>query len=170
MMKRIFATTATAGLLLLTPLGSAAASADAPGGGVLGPNGYKSLHLGQSEHEAEQTGLLVDKQSGGGCAIYHLRPAEGKPNPGGGVFIESRKGVAMITGTHLIRTPEGVTMGTGLDRVKAAYPRLKKIDDWIFETPAPGGEHGERYRIAFDDRDKVSDFALEAADRGRCDS
>ncbi len=168
-MKRIIATAATAGLLLLTPLGSATASAEAPGGGVLGPTGYKTLHLGQSEHAAEQTGLLVDKKAGGGCAVYHLRPAEGKPNPGGGVFIESRKGVAMITGTNRIHTPEGVTMGTGLDRVKAAYPRLKKIDDWIFETAVPGGKHGERYRFAFDERNTVSDFALEAADRGRCD-
>ncbi|MFE7117104.1 hypothetical protein ACFU99_17005 [Streptomyces sp. NPDC057654] len=169
-MKRIIATAATAGLLLLTPLGSTAASAAAPDGGVLGPDGYKSLHLGQSERAAEQTGLLVDKKGGGGCSVYHLRPSEGKPNPGGGVFIESRKGVAMITGTDRIHTPEGVTMGTSLDRVKAAYPRLKKIDDWIFETPVPGARHGQRYRIAFDDQDQVSDFALEAADRGRCDS
>ncbi|KOG66330.1 hypothetical protein [Streptomyces varsoviensis] len=168
-MKRVIATAATTGLLLLTPLGSAAASAEAPSGGVLGTNGYKSLHLGQSEQAAERTGLLVDKKGGGGCAVYRLRPAEGKPNPGGGVFIESRKGVAMITGTDRIHTPEGVTMGTALDRVKAAYPRLKKIDDWIYETPAPGGKHGERYRVAFDERNTVSDFALEAADRGRCD-
>ncbi|WP_406071868.1 hypothetical protein OG372_34475 [Streptomyces sp. NBC_01020] len=178
-MKRLTrtATAVAAGLLLLGTLGTATATAEtgtsgtatAPGG-VLGPDGYKGIQLGQSERDAEKTGLLVNKQTTPGCDFYRLAASEGKPNLGGGVFIEPRKGVVVITGTNLIRTPEGITMGTGLARVKAAYPRLTKVGDFIFETPVPGGTPGERYRFAVDEQNLVADFALEATDRGTCDS
>lgn len=100
-MKRLTrtATAVAAGLLLLGTLGTATATAatgtsgtaTAPGG-VLGPDGYKGIQLGQSERDAEKTGLLVNKQTTSGCDFYRLAASEGKPNLGGGVFIEPRKG------------------------------------------------------------------------------
>lgn len=188
-MKRFTATAAAASLLLLGPLGATFASADtqatsqppaaaaaagspsAPSdssGNVLGPDGYKGLRLGQSQQEAEQTGLLVDKQHSPGCDFYYLAPSEGKPNPGSGVFIEPTKGVVVIGGTDKIKTPEGVTIGTTLNQVKAAYPDLEQVGDYLYETPVPGGSSGERYRIAVNEEQQVSDFALQAADRGTC--
>ena len=146
---------------------ASAAPADEP---VLGPQGYKDLFLGQDEAAAEATGLLVGKQPGEGCDFFDLPASEGRPNVGGGVFVEPSKGVVVITGTDKIRTPEGITMGSKLDEVEGAYPELAPVEpyDFVYDTPAPGGQAGERYRFAVDEDGLVADFAVEAADRGTC--
>jgi len=137
---------------------------------VLGPHGYKSLRLGQSEHAAEKTGLLVDKQPAKGCDFYYLKRSEGRPNVGGGVFVDHSRGVVVISGTNRSRTPEGITMGSGLKRVKAAYPGLAPVRhyDTVYESSVPHGTSGSRYRFAVDEHNRVTDFALEATGRARC--
>jgi hypothetical protein len=137
---------------------------------VLGPQGYKKLRLGQSERAAEKTGLLVDKERGSGCDFYYLKRSEGRPNVGGGVFVERSGGVVVISGTDKSRTPEGITMGSSLKEVRAAYPGLSPVGryDSVYESSVPHGESGSHYRFSVDENDRVRDFALEATDRGEC--
>lgn len=147
-----------------------AGAAHAADEAVLGPVGYKTLHLGQSQPDAEATGLLVDKQVGETCTYYSLHPDEGQHNPGSGVFVERSKGVVVIGGTSLSHTPEGITLGTPRADVEAAYDELTPVPphDWIVTTDVPGDDTGSTYRFAFDEDGVVSDFALEAADTEGC--
>lgn len=154
--------------LALAPLGAAASAATSDAASV-GPTGYKELRLSMPEISAKSTGLLTDRQENGKCTYYYLRPSEGKPNPGGGVFVSETKGVVMIAGTNKTHTPEGIGFGTPFHEVKAAYPELAQSGpmDWIFEAPVPGNANAG-YRFAFDEAGKVSDFALHAKDMAEC--
>jgi hypothetical protein len=142
--------------------------ADAQEEPILGPEGYKTLYIGQPGPEAEATGLLVNKQPGV-CDRYYLHPDEGEQNIGSGVFVDPTLGVVMIGGTTESRTPEGVAMGSTLDTVRAAYPDLAPVPptDFVYSTPAPG-HPGLLYRFAFSEADQVSDFAVHAEDMGAC--
>ncbi len=147
------------------------ATSPASAGAVLGPDGYKGLELGQSEQQAVETGLLVNRQQPQECVFYHLRPEEGVPNPGGGVFIDPQLGVVMIGGTDQIRTPEGIAFGAALDEVRTAYPDLTQDPetDFVYTAAVPG--HPDlQYRFAVDENDHVSDFGLNAPDMGSCAS
>lgn len=149
--------------------GSAAAGQQVAGqAGVLGPAGYKALHIGMSEAQAKRTGLLVDRQPGA-CTAYYLRPSEGKPNPGGGVFIGKGRGIVAISGTDKIHTPEGIGMGSSRGQVASAYPKLRPTPtppDYVYTTSVPG-HSPHKYRFAIVDG-SVTDFGLEAANLGSC--
>lgn len=147
-----------------------AGTAQAEPGGVLGPTGYKDLHLGQEQAEAEATGLVVNKQPGEGCDYYDMHPDEGQQNPGSGVFISPEKGVQMIGGTTLSHTPEGITLGQPREQVEQAYDELTPVPpfDWVVTTDVPNEDSGAKYRFAFDEDNKVSDFGLESADPVPC--
>ncbi|SFP66318.1 hypothetical protein SAMN05421810_10326 [Amycolatopsis arida] len=169
--RRIAATIAGVVALTLGTVGSAAGSAGtaATEGATLGPEGYKTLRLGQSEREAEATGLVRDRQTGDPCHVYNLAAGEGQRNVDSGVFVDPVKGVVMIGGTVRSHTPEGVTLGSRLERVRAAYPSLRQVPpmEWVYEAPVPGNP-AAAYRFAVDERDRVADFALEARDMGAC--
>lgn len=148
----------------------AQAQADAPEKPILGPEGYKTLHIGQPGPDAEATGLLVNKQPGA-CTFYYLHPDEGEQNIGSGVFIDPTLGVVMIGGTTRSHTPEGIAMGATLEAVRGAYPDVTPVPptDFVFSAGVPG--HAElRYRFAFNGTGRVSDFALHAENMGACSS
>jgi hypothetical protein len=144
--------------------GTPATAQDQP---ILGPEGYKQLHVGQPGAEAEATGLLVNKQSDG-CDRYYLHPDEGEQNIGSGVFIDPTLGVVMIGGTTESQTPEGVGMGSTFAEVEAAYPDLAPVPptDFVYSASVPG--HDVLYRFAFDGSNEVSDFALHPRNMGTC--
>ncbi|AXB45730.1 hypothetical protein [Amycolatopsis albispora] len=149
-------------------LASALLVAPVDGGGVLGPDGYKALHLGQPEAVAESTGLLVDKDAGSACHLYHLHPDEGQTNVGSGVFADPALGLVMIGGTAKSHTPEGITLGSREFQVRRAYPNLEPVTPvpGVFRTPVPA--HPDRhYRFAFH-QGRVTDFALESTNMGTC--
>ncbi|WP_133116325.1 hypothetical protein [Amycolatopsis antarctica] len=150
--------------------GTAAATTTPEDEQVLRASNYKALHLGQSEADALATGLLVNPQPAEGCVYYSMPVSEGRSNLGGGVFVEPSKGVVVISGTDQIRTPAGIGIGAPLDDVEGAYPALAPTGPtgFVFDTPAPGGQNGERFRFAVDEVNAVSDFAAEAADTGTC--
>ncbi|GAA4885285.1 hypothetical protein [Saccharopolyspora cebuensis] len=147
------------------------ATAGAVGGAELGPEGYRTLQLGQSEQQAVATGLLVDRQQPGDCVFYRLRSEEGQANPGSGVFIDPRLGVVMIGGTDRIRTPGGIGYGSTLAEVRATYPDLEPEGPtgFVHEADVPG-HHANEYRFAFGPDDRVTDFGLEGPELGVCDS
>lgn len=148
----------------------AGGAAQAAPGGVLGPTGYKGLHLGQPEAEAEATGLVVNKESYQGCDYYDMHPDEGKQNPGNGVFISPDDGVQVIGGTTLSHTPEGLTFGKTRADVEQAYGELTPVPpfDWVVTTDVPNEDSGAKYRFAFDENNTISDFGLETADPASC--
>ena len=136
-MKRIvIATVALATTLLIG--GTPAEAQEEP---TLGPEGYKTLHIGQPGGDAEATGLLVNKQSDG-CDRYYLHPDEGEQNIGSGVFIDPTLGVVVIGGTTESTTPEGVGMGSTLEDVQAAYPDLAPLPptDFVYNAQVPGSD------------------------------
>lgn len=147
-----------------------AGAAQAAPGGVLGPTGYKGLHLGQSEADAEATGLVLDKEPYKACDYYRMNPSEGQQNPGSGVFISPTEGVQLIGGTTLSHTPEGITLGTPREQVERAYDQLTPVPpfDWVVVTDVPNEGSGHKYRFAFDENGRVSDFDLETADPRDC--
>ncbi|QFU85652.1 hypothetical protein [Amycolatopsis sp. YIM 10] len=148
-----------ASALLMTP---------ADGGAVLGPDGYKTLHLGQPETAAESTGLLIDKDATTACHLYYLHPDEGQTNVGSGVFADPAIGLVMIGGTATSHTPEGITLGSREFQVRSAYPDLEPVPPVpeVMRTQVPG--HPDKYyRFAFN-QGRVADFALESANMGAC--
>lgn len=166
-MKRAFGVAATIAAAL-TLGGSLPASAESTGEPILGPEGYKSLYIGQSGDEAEATGLLVDKRPGP-CDRYYLHPDEGEQNVGSGVFIDPELGVVLIGGTTKSHTPEGIGMGSSLEEIRAAYPDLTPVPptDYVYEADVPGFEE-HQYRFAVDESDRVTDFVLHAEEAGQC--
>lgn len=164
-MKRAFAAAGVLAAALALTGTAATAGTDTN----LGPHGYKGLQIGQNTTEAEATGLLVDKQVQGDCTRYYLDPAEGKQHPGGGVWVDKKTGVVLISGTDRTHTPEGITMGSTLDQVRKAYPALKPVppQDFVYDTTVPG--HPElRYRFAVDEQQRVTDYGLNTPSIGAC--
>ncbi|TCP54184.1 hypothetical protein EV191_103227 [Tamaricihabitans halophyticus] len=168
MVQTLLAGVATATLLVG---GATAASATDAEQARVGPSGYKDLTLNMPEEQAMATGLLTDRQVADDCRFYYLQPSEGKPNPGGGVFVSAKEGVVMIGGTDQIQTSEGVGFGDSIDEVRAAYPDLTSIGDpeWIYTAAAPGNPNAH-YRFAFSDAGFVTDYGLNANEMGGCGS
>ncbi|SFB61105.1 hypothetical protein SAMN05216266_12738 [Amycolatopsis marina] len=158
-----------AGSVALIVAASAVATAQAEDSWTLGPDGYKALRLHQPEQAAERTGLLVDKQADAPCHLFHLRAAEGQTNVGSGVFVDPGRGVVMIGGTVKSHTPEGISIGSSLAEVRAAYPALATVPpmSWVYRARVEGRTDA-RYRFAFDDNNQVADFALESTRMGTC--
>lgn len=152
-------------------------SADAADGGILGPEGYKSLELGMSEDDAVATGLLTDRQEIGDCTWFYLDPAEGEQNPGAGVAVSPTHGVVSIPGTASSGTPEGITMGSVDDHegsttehIEAGYDRYT-VDKTgltpLYTAPTPGNSEAH-YIFAIGEDDRAKDMALTADDDGEC--
>ncbi len=158
-----------AGSVALVLVGTATATAQAEDPWTLGPDGYKQLLLHQPERAAEATGLLVDKQADTRCHMFHLRPGEGQTNVGSGVFVDPAQGVVMIGGTAKSHTPEGVSIGSSLAEVRAAYPALTTVPpmSWVYHARV-AGRPDARYRFAFDENDQIADFALESTKKNAC--
>ncbi|WP_167198641.1 hypothetical protein [Brevibacterium pigmentatum] len=144
---------------------------------TLGPDGYKSLELGQSEEEALATDLITDRQQIGDCTWYNLKKSEGEQNPGSGVVISPDRGVVNIPGTQSLNTPEGITMGSvnndkgsTTEQIENAYDRYT-VDKTgpvpIYTAPAPGNSKAH-YIFAIGEDDKVKDLGLTSDDDGGC--
>lgn len=93
--------------------------------GTLGPNGYGKIKLGMSLDEAKVAATIKYKQQNSDvCDLYELFTA-GKSD--GYVGITKARGVEAIgPDSRQVSTPEGVTIGSTVAKVKAAYPSWDK--------------------------------------------
>ena len=120
------------------------AQADSPA--VLGPDGYGDLLLGMSWKDALASGELRQSAplSAAGCLRYTVvvdppvrkAPASPTPNASGSapgllpqpvvaeLVVSVRNGVVQVIGGPLLRTPEGVGVGTTKDVLQDVYPKL----------------------------------------------
>ncbi|RJQ78463.1 hypothetical protein D5S17_12995 [Pseudonocardiaceae bacterium YIM PH 21723] len=149
-------------LVMLMVLGSS--SAGAADERVLGADGYRQLKLGMTRQQAEDTGLLRGAQHGAKCTFYYFVDAEGRMPSTSGVFISERTGVGAIGSTDLMNTPEHIGLGSKLDQLRRAYPKLKEDprQDGVFVTPVPGNDRAVYEFVVTGD--EVQDFVLQDAD------
>jgi hypothetical protein len=89
---------------------------------VLGPNGLGDLKLGMSYASAMRTGLLTGNGSSTpeGCNTdYTPKSAHGADAP---VFFDGKQGLVSFTAYPGLSTPEGVKIGSTLEKLLKAYP------------------------------------------------
>jgi hypothetical protein len=115
---------------------------------VLGPYGYSKLVLGMPWQQAAASGLFrstVPAVMSAGCLRYtvlfdelYLLPTKTAPTAGSSpgaspvpfkgkleVLVSVRNGVVQLIGGPLLRTPEGIGVGTPRQALAQAYPTLK---------------------------------------------
>jgi hypothetical protein len=92
---------------------------------VLGPTGIGKLKLGMSEQQATATGqarMSPDWKSTGSstCSIETV--------DGVAIHFSRHHGLAVLTASERVSTPEGIRAGASVDEVAAAYPTLSHPD------------------------------------------
>jgi hypothetical protein len=156
------ADTSTGGPAAVTST-SADATAAASGNDVLGPSGWGPLTLGQDPTDAAATGLFTDMPAVDDiCVVWQAALA----SPLDTVVISPHEGVVAIIGRAdaVLRTPEGMTVGSTAAEVHAMYPEFPVADAQfpngrvITATGNPDGA----YRLQFDDDDVLQTLTLES--------
>lgn len=113
-----------------------------PASDVIGPSGYRELHLGMTAVQAEATGLIVANAqpvSGAGCLGYDYA---GSPNEANhySVLISPTLGVVRVDGRAGAVTPEGARIGTSESELKRLYPTRSgshgAAGEWVAAIPA----------------------------------
>jgi hypothetical protein len=93
---------------------------------VLHLSGFHDVRFGDTEQELARRGVL-DRRQDLGCG-----PGLTGSTPVGPVFAQNR--LVLLWADPPVRTPEGVTAGTPVERVRAAYPDATAL-------AAPPGSH-----------------------------
>jgi len=96
------------------PASSPAAKSD-----VLDLHGVHNVEFGDTEQELQRRGQL-DVEPAVGCG-----PALTEPSTVSPVFADDR--LVLLWASPSVRTPEGVTAGTPVDQVRAAYPAAARL-------------------------------------------
>jgi hypothetical protein len=154
MMKTMIGASLLAGSLMVS--GATAAVAQAKP--TLGPYGYGAVKLGMTVKQAKATGQVVSKMpGGGGCSGWDLKKFP-TPKDEVGVYISPRVGLAAIFAAKEMRTPEGIKIGSTLDRLKAAYPKIKKDIHGHYGITVPGNRKAH-YTFGVT-RGKVTEYGI----------
>jgi hypothetical protein len=93
---------------------------------VLGPTGLGALKLGMSPDDAYATGLITKPSGGTGCDLKAGLVGSAATE---GVWFTSDSRLSAIPAYGDIATPEGVHLGSTVDKLTAAYPAYKAIDE-----------------------------------------
>jgi hypothetical protein len=93
---------------------------------VLGPTGLGTLKLGMSPDDAYATGLITKPSGGTGCDLMAGLVGSASTQ---GVRFTSDGRLSAISAYGDIATPEGVRLGTTVDKLTAAYPAYRAIDE-----------------------------------------
>ncbi|WP_285749634.1 hypothetical protein [Lentzea sp. NBRC 105346] len=94
---------------------------------VLDDTGLGKLKLGMSYDEAMNTGLLGPNKSPDDkvCSLHDISGGQGA-----WVYISKRIGVSTITISAAMRTAKGISIGSTVDQLTAAYPDAEKVEAW----------------------------------------
>jgi hypothetical protein len=93
---------------------------------VLGPTGLGALKLGMSPDDAYATGLITKPSGGTGCDLKAGLVGSAATE---GVWFTSDSRLSAIPAYGDIATPEGVHLGSTVDKLTAAYPAYTAIDE-----------------------------------------
>jgi hypothetical protein len=93
---------------------------------VLGPTGLGALKLGMSPDDAYATGLITKPSGGTGCDLKAGLVGSAATE---GVWFTSDNRLSAIPAYGDIATPEGVHLGSTVDKLRAAYPAYMAIDE-----------------------------------------
>lgn len=155
MMKTMIGASLLAGSLLVSGATAAVAEVKAP---TLGPHGYGAVKLGMTAEQAQATGGVVKKLSGGsGCSGWDLKRFR-TPKNSVGVYISPRVGLAAIFAAKGMKTPQGIKIGSTAKQLKAAYPRVKKNFHGYYVTAVPGNK--KAYYSFTVSRGKVTEYGI----------
>ncbi|MBN6056762.1 hypothetical protein JYK22_32845 [Nonomuraea sp. RK-328] len=149
----------TTALLIAGPAGAvtatpAPAAAAAPGS--FGPYGYGGVKLGMTAKQAKATGKIVQK-SGAYCSGWDFK-AHPNPDDEVSLYISKKRGVAVVFAPRGARTPEGVAVGSTLQQVQKAYPKVKKeINGYHATVPGNGKAY---YYFGVNRQNKVEALGL----------
>lgn len=145
---------------------ASSSSAPASGNDVLGPFGWGPVLLGQDAAAAGATGVFTDMPPAEDTCVEWSAVLA---SPLESVIVSPRIGVAAIIARSdaVVRTPEGVRIGSTADEVHAAYPAFDVAD---VETPngpviAATGNPAGAYRLSFNDAGTVAYLALESTEQ-----
>jgi hypothetical protein len=148
-----------------------ASTADA--GPTLGPDGFGALKLGMTRQEASDTGLTdgLEVDDGAGCGADSDGRLKGAPAPAeddnaGRLYFSTSTGkLVAIYVYSSVATPEGITIGSSIDEVLAAYPDWEGEDEGIGTGYASVSNNDQaRYRITIDS-ESVVELSLESVDQ-----
>jgi hypothetical protein len=133
-------------------------------GNVVGPDGYGKVKLGMSYAAAKATGAIKESEkSEPGCSAYELIIGGVSD---GYLGISKARGVETIGPVLKASTPEGVSVGTTVAKVKTAYPSLddgvlKELGHTLVAVP---GNSKAQYRLGFKNG-KVEMISLQREDQ-----
>jgi hypothetical protein len=128
-----------------TPQHATGSSATPPAPGVpvvvsgplIGPDGYGMLKLGMSVEQAATQGVvLVGPQGKNVCKTYTFS-GSGVPS-GGSAVVSPNAGVAEISPSAAVTTPEGVGAGSRKSDVYSAYPGATEVQPGSVSAPTKG--------------------------------
>ncbi|MCP2244726.1 hypothetical protein [Lentzea aerocolonigenes] len=100
------------------------------------PGQFGSLKLGMSEADALATGSLIEPSSAADpenrCKAYATKSVP----DANAVIISPVRGIVRITVPGYAKTPKGITVGSTVDQVKAAYPNATQSGSTLFAKMA----------------------------------
>jgi hypothetical protein len=106
-------------------------------GPLIGPDGYGKLKLGMSVEQAATQGvMLVGPQGENVCKTYTFS-GSGVPS-GGSAVVSPNAGVAEISPSATVTTPEGVGAGSLKSDVYSAYPDATEVRPGSVSAPTRG--------------------------------
>ena len=132
---------------------------------VVGPSGFRALLLGQSEEDAQSTGMIGVQTAElyGNCSEYQLLV----DSVNVGLVYFSSSGLAAVMPWEA-QTPEGVGIGWTLEQAAAVYPDLdpgSALANGFAVVSAPGNPAATYYLLVDSSLDTIARVPLQTAAR-----
>ena len=135
-----------------------------PRTGTIGPEGYGAIKLGMTWKEGLATGEVAVARGAGTewCRSFRLLPETSTTEDD--VVVSDRLGVAGIFFKGLMRTPEGIGLGSTATELLAAYPDADMAYNGSYTIPVPGYPDRQYYAAPEID-DRMAEMTLELIDQ-----
>jgi hypothetical protein len=128
--------------------------------GTVGPEGYGSITLGMTWEEGLATGEVAVARGAGteSCRSFRFLPETSTTEDD--LVVSDRLGVAGIFFKGLMRTPEGIGLGSTATELLAAHPDADMAYNGTYTIPVPGYPD-RQYYAALERDDRVAEMTLE---------